>query len=108
MILTNVSGLYRDYPDPDSLIASITAAEVEEMLPSLDSGMIPKMEACLRAIRGGVPQAHIVDGRQPHAVLLEIFTDLGVGTAVNADGVDLTRRRMPLSKLRWHAVKVTP
>jgi acetylglutamate kinase len=55
------------------------------MLPGLSSGMIPKMGACLTAVRGGVPQAHVVDGRQPHVVLLEIFTDSGTGTMVVPD-----------------------
>ena len=56
------------------------------MLPSLSKGMVPKMEACLRAVRGGVPQAHVLDGRVPHAMLLEVFTDDGIGTMVVAGG----------------------
>ncbi len=84
VVLTDVPGLYREYPDPDSLVSTITANEVERLLPSLQSGMVPKMEACLRAVRGGVPAAHIVDGRVPHSVLLEIFTDEGFGTMVTA------------------------
>lgn len=82
VILTDVDGLYADYPDPDSIISALTAAELEPMLPALESGMAPKMEACLRAVRGGVGQAHVIDGRVPHSVLLEVFTHEGVGTMV--------------------------
>lgn len=82
VILTDVAGLYANWPDRDSLVSSIAAAELEELLPSLESGMIPKMRACLDAVRGGVPKAAIIDGREPHSVLLEIFTDRGVGTEV--------------------------
>jgi len=71
---------------PRDVISLLTAAELEQLLPSLTSGMIPKMEACLRAVRGGVPQAHVLDGRLPHSVLLEIFTDSGIGTMVVPDG----------------------
>ena len=82
VILTDVAGLYANWPDRDSLVSSISAAELEEMLPSLESGMIPKMRACLDAVRGGVPKAAIIDGREPHSVLLEIFTERGIGTEV--------------------------
>jgi acetylglutamate kinase len=82
VILTDVEGLYRDWPDQASLIHHLTAKELAGMLPNLDSGMRPKMEACLRAVRGGVPQAHVIDGRSPHSVLNEIFTAEGVGTMV--------------------------
>ncbi len=82
VILTDVAGLYANWPDRDSLVSSIAAAELEELLPSLESGMIPKMRACLDAVRRGVPKAAIIDGREPHSVLLEIFTDRGVGTEV--------------------------
>jgi acetylglutamate kinase len=82
VVLTDVPGLYRDWPDPASLVSQITADEAEELLPSLEAGMVPKLEACLRAVRGGVPAAHIVDGRMPHSLLLEIFTDEGFGTMV--------------------------
>jgi len=68
------------------LISSLGAAELERLLPSLSAGMMPKMEACLHAVRGGVPQAHVLDGRLPHAVLLEIFTDSGIGTMITPDG----------------------
>jgi len=82
VVLTDVAGLYAAYPDPDSIISELTADELEPMLPGLASGMAPKMEACLRAVRGGVPQAHVIDGRVPHSVLLEVFTSEGVGTMV--------------------------
>ncbi|MBM7768001.1 acetylglutamate kinase [Glutamicibacter nicotianae] len=82
VILTDVEGLYAAWPDKSSLISSITNDELRTMLPSLESGMIPKMGACLKAVDEGVGQAHIVDGRQPHSMLLEIFTTAGVGTQV--------------------------
>ncbi|MFC4949553.1 acetylglutamate kinase [Pseudonocardia sp. GCM10023141] len=82
VILTDVVGLYADFPDPESLISELTADELEPMLAGLESGMAPKMEACLRAVRGGVGQAHVIDGRVPHSVLLEVFTEEGVGTMV--------------------------
>ncbi|HZE34465.1 MAG TPA: acetylglutamate kinase [Actinoallomurus sp.] len=85
VVLTDVDGLYADWPpsgDPGDVIARLTAGELEAMLPDLSAGMVPKMEACLRAVRGGVPQAHVLDGRLPHSLLLEIFTDEGIGTMV--------------------------
>jgi acetylglutamate kinase len=82
MVLTDVAGLYANWPDRDSLVSEINAAELRELIPSLESGMIPKMQACLMAIDGGVPKAHIIDGREPHSILLEIFTEAGVGTQV--------------------------
>jgi acetylglutamate kinase len=82
VVLTDVEGLYADWPTSDEVIATITADELAELLPGLSSGMIPKMEACLRAVRGGVERAHVLDGRVPHALLLEVFTDAGVGTMV--------------------------
>ncbi|GAB7052196.1 acetylglutamate kinase [Catenuloplanes indicus] len=82
VVLTDVTGLYRDWPDPDSLITQITTNELAELLPSLESGMVPKMEACLRAVEGGVPAAHVVDGRVAHSTLLEVFTSEGFGTMV--------------------------
>jgi len=72
-------------PPSGGVISLLTAAELERLLPSLSAGMIPKMEACLHAVRGGVPQAHVLDGRLPHSVLLEIFTDSGIGTMVIPD-----------------------
>jgi acetylglutamate kinase len=121
MVLTDVEGLYRDWPArpgtsltpvpgklgaapagpsappaagppgngaaarPADVISVLTAADLERLLPGLSAGMIPKMEACLRAVRGGVPQAHVLDGRLPHSVLLEVFTDSGIGTMVIPD-----------------------
>jgi acetylglutamate kinase len=85
MILTDVPGLYRTWPPTGDVISQLGAEELEALLPGLSSGMIPKMGACLTAVRGGVPQAHVVDGRQPHAVLLEIFTNSGTGTMVVPD-----------------------
>jgi acetylglutamate kinase len=82
VVLTDVEGLYAAYPDPESLVSELTADELEPLLPTLEAGMAPKMEACLRAVRGGVEQAHVIDGRVPHAVLLEVFTSEGVGTMV--------------------------
>jgi acetylglutamate kinase len=82
VVLTDVEGLYANWPDRDSLLHEVRADELEKMLPELDSGMVPKMEACLRAVRGGVPQAHVIDGRLEHSVLLEVFTSSGVGTMV--------------------------
>ena len=82
MVLTDVPGLYSDWPNRDSLVSEITATELEQLLPSLESGMIPKMQACLSAVNGGVPQAHVIDGRTPHSILLEIFTVSGFGTMV--------------------------
>jgi acetylglutamate kinase len=85
VVLTDVAGLYRDWrpsSSPADVISQLTVGELEAMLPGLEAGMIPKMEACLTAVRGGVPQAHVLDGRLSHAVLLEIFTDAGIGTMV--------------------------
>jgi acetylglutamate kinase len=82
VMLTDVAGLYADWPDPDSVISEVTATDLEALLPGLTAGMIPKMEACLRAVRGGVPRAHVIDGRVPHSLLVEIFTDEGFGTMV--------------------------
>ncbi|GAB3822726.1 acetylglutamate kinase [Tessaracoccus terricola] len=84
VMLTDVAGLYANYPDESSIISSISADEVEQLLPSLESGMVPKMEACLRAVDGGVTSATIIDGRVPHCLLLEVFTDEGIGTMVTA------------------------
>lgn len=89
IVLTDVEGLYSEWPadgstpSPDDVISSITADELEAMMPSLGTGMVPKMEACLRAVRGGVPKAHVIDGRVAHAMLVEVFTDEGVGTEVH-------------------------
>ncbi|GAA2021137.1 acetylglutamate kinase [Nakamurella flavida] len=82
VMLTDVEGLYANWPDRGSLLSRISADALEAMLPTLESGMVPKMEGCLRAVRGGVPAAHVIDGRIPHSVLLEIVTSAGIGTMV--------------------------
>ncbi|WP_024877844.1 acetylglutamate kinase [Saccharomonospora piscinae] len=82
VVLTDVEGLYADWPDRSSLVDRIDADALDRLLPGLASGMIPKMEACLRAVRGGVRRAHVIDGRLAHSVLLEVFTSRGVGTMV--------------------------
>jgi acetylglutamate kinase len=90
VVLTDVEGLYADWTpatgdeaaEASDLISRLTADELEALLPTLSEGMVPKMEACLRAVRGGVPRAHVLDGRVPHALLLEVFTDSGIGTMV--------------------------
>jgi acetylglutamate kinase len=82
IVLTDVEGLYADWPTSTEVVSQIDADELAQLLPSLSSGMAPKMEACLRAVEGGVPRAHVLDGRLPHALLLEIFTTEGIGTMV--------------------------
>lgn len=82
VVLTDVEGLYTDWPDRSSLRSVIDTAELATLMPSLAAGMVPKMEACLRAVSGGVPTAHVIDGRIAHAVLLEVFTSEGIGTMV--------------------------
>jgi acetylglutamate kinase len=82
VVLTDVEGLYADWPDRGSLVEQIDATELAEILPTLDAGMVPKMAACLRAVEGGVNRATVVDGRLPHALLLEMFTTEGTGTMV--------------------------
>lgn len=82
--LTNIEGLRRDVADPATLISTIEVEALAAMLASgsLEGGMIPKIESCVHAVRGGVAKAHILDGRAPHALLLECFTDAGIGTEV--------------------------
>ena len=92
LVLTDVEGLYRDWPASDEVIQEINPDDLDELMPSLASGMVPKMTACLRAVRGGVARATVVDGREPHAVLLELFTDEGVGTQV-LPGVPMRTRK---------------
>jgi acetylglutamate kinase len=86
VVLTDVEGLYADYADKTSLINDMDIARAEEMIASgaAERGMIPKLEACITAVEGGVPRAHLIDGRQPHALLIEIFTDTGIGTMLHA------------------------
>jgi acetylglutamate kinase len=85
VVLTDVEGLYARWPDPASLIRRLRASELVQILPGLDAGMRPKMEACLRAVRGGVGRAHVIDGRSPHSILVEVFTSEGIGTMVFPD-----------------------
>ena len=85
MVLTDVEGLYEDWPHSDEVISRRTASQLEKLLPELSSGMVPKMEGCLHAVRGGVNTARVIDGRVPHSILLEIFTDEGIGTMVVPD-----------------------
>ncbi|WP_430593317.1 acetylglutamate kinase [Humidisolicoccus flavus] len=87
VILTDVPGLYRNWPDTSSLISHMSASELTALLPQLESGMIPKMQACLDAVLGGVDKAAVIDGRTEHSILLEIFTSTGVGTEIVADSV---------------------
>ena len=82
LMLTDVEGLYTRWPDRDSLVSDIDTATLTQLLPGLESGMVPKIEACLRAVEAGVPSAHVVDGRVEHCVLVELFTDEGTGTKV--------------------------
>jgi acetylglutamate kinase len=82
MFLTDVAGWLSDPADPASVISETTAADVEAALPAMSGGMRPKLQACVDAIHGGVHFAHIIDGRQPHSLLLELFTDAGIGTKV--------------------------
>jgi acetylglutamate kinase len=93
VLLTDVAGLYPRWSGKDAAsavqarpISQLTADELANLMPGLSDGMIPKMGACLSAVRGGVPQAHVLDGRLPHAILLEIFTDAGIGTMVVPNG----------------------
>ena len=84
LLLTDTEGVYRDFGDKSSFISTLTAAEAREMIRSglIAGGMIPKVEACLRSISGGTKKTHIIDGRLPHSIILELFTDQGIGTQV--------------------------
>jgi acetylglutamate kinase len=82
LMLTDVEGLYTNWPDRGSLVSEIDVAELTGLLPKLESGMVPKIEACLRAVGGGVPSAHVIDGRVEHCVLVELLTNGGSGTKV--------------------------
>ncbi len=85
VMLTDVPGLYHNWPDTGSFVSEISARELRQLIPALESGMIPKMQACLDAVENGVDRATVIDGRVQHSVLLEVFTDEGVGTMVLAD-----------------------
>lgn len=91
MVLTDVEGLYEDWPDNDDVISRLTATELEKLIPELASGMVPKMRGCLHAVRNGVHTARVIDGRVQHSILLEIFTDEGIGTMVVPD--ELSERK---------------
>lgn len=84
MLLTDVEGIYRDYHDKSTFISTLTFEDAKGMIQdgTIDGGMIPKVEACIRALSGGAVKAHIIDGRQPHSLLLEIFTSAGIGTEI--------------------------
>jgi acetylglutamate kinase len=86
MFLTDVAGWLRDPSDPDSVVSEVSADVVADALPGVSGGMRPKLAACLEAIHGGVSFAHIVDGRVPHSLLLELFTDAGQGTKIGPAG----------------------
>ena len=96
LMLTDVEGLYTSWPDRESLVSEIDAGALTQLLPTLEAGMVPKIEACLRAVTGGVPSAHVIDGRVEHCVLVELFTDEGTGTKV-------VKVRMTLQQ-RWDSV----
>ncbi len=85
VVLTDVEGVYANWPDRDSLLSRLSVADARELLTRVDEGMIPKLEACIRAVEEGVPQAHVIDGRQPHSLLLEVFTSEGIGTLIEKD-----------------------
>jgi acetylglutamate kinase len=85
IVLTDVEGLYLNWPDKSSLVRRLRAGALAELLPGLDAGMRPKMEACWRAVEGGVRRAHVIDGRAPHSILVEVFTSDGIGTMVLPD-----------------------
>jgi acetylglutamate kinase len=82
LMLTDVEGLYTRWPDRGSLVSEIDTSTLAQLLPTLEEGMVPKIEACLRAVTAGVPSAHVIDGRVEHCVLAELFTDEGAGTKV--------------------------
>lgn len=88
VMMTDVAGLYANWPTSDEVISELSRKQLTELLPSLSGGMIPKMQACLAAVEGGVPRAHVIDGRLEHSVLLEIFTDSGIGTMVYSDDIE--------------------
>jgi acetylglutamate kinase len=92
LVLTDVEGLYRDWPNSEDVIKEISPESLAELMPSLDAGMVPKMGACLSAVQQGVARATVVDGREPHAVLLELFTDEGIGTQVLPGVATRTRK----------------
>lgn len=87
VVLTDVEGIYSHWPDRDSLLSSMDLTAARDLLTRAEAGMIPKLEACIAAVEGGVPQAHVIDGRQPHSLLLEVFTHEGIGTMIVPDKI---------------------
>ena len=85
VVLTDVEGVYANWPDKDSLLTQLSVSAATDLLSRVDAGMLPKLEACVRAVSNGVPRAHIIDGRQPHSLLLEVFTSEGIGTMILPD-----------------------
>jgi acetylglutamate kinase len=88
VVLTDVEGVYSNWPDRDSLLSELSVTSARALMGRVDAGMIPKLEACVRAVEQGVPQAHVIDGRQPHSLLLEVFTSEGIGTMIVPDTDD--------------------
>lgn len=86
VVLTDVEGVYADWPDRSSLLSSLTLSQAQDLLARVDAGMVPKLEACIRAVEGGIERTHVIDGRVPHSLLLEVFTDEGIGTMIVPDG----------------------
>ena len=84
VVLTDVEGLYADWPTSVVVLSRVSAVDLETLLPFLTEGMAPRMEACLRAVRAGVPEAYALDGRVPNAILLNLFTDVGNGTLITS------------------------
>jgi acetylglutamate kinase len=104
LMLTDVEGLYTNWPDRTSLVSEIDVVTLTGLLPALEAGMVPKIEACLRAVAGGVPSAHVIDGRVEHCVLAELFTDEGSGTKIQgerSDGKDVVRASGATGKTWW-------
>lgn len=89
VMLTDVAGLYGDWPATERIISEVRASDLAAMMPKLSAGMVPKMAACLHAVRSGVPRATVIDGRVPHALLVEVFTSEGTGTMVLPDSFDV-------------------
>jgi len=85
VVLTDVEGVYANWPDKDSLLSRLTVSAAADLMTRVSEGMVPKLEACVRAVTQGVPQAHVIDGRQPHSLLLEVFTSEGIGTMIVPD-----------------------
>jgi len=85
VVLTDVEGVYASWPDRDTLLSQLSVSAAADLLTRVDAGMAPKLEACVRAVTDGVPQAHVIDGRQPHSLLLEVFTSEGIGTMIVPD-----------------------